>query len=224
MSQLNSTAYGHSPLVIHNISQYFAYGEIWLTSCATLTKEHNTQMTNPLRLVGISGALRKASTNTMLVAEAARAFGPCEFTRADILLQLYDGDIEDTVGIPDDAMALGQLILDADAVVISTPEYNKNISGVLKNALDWLSRTKLAPFADKPVAILSASNGRSGGERAQYSLRHCLTPFGARVLPQPEVFIANCRNAFDADGRLIDTASFEFLEVLMKKLRAEASD
>jgi chromate reductase len=173
------------------------------------------------RLLGISGSLRRASTNTKLVHEAARAFGPCTFTLGDIRLPLYDGDLEKEEGIPSAVQRLADQILAADAVVISTPEYNKNLPGVLKNALDWLSRTKPAPLAGKPVAIVSAAAGRAGGERSQFSLRHCLTPFQPRILQGPEVMIAASAEAFDADGRLKDQASFEFLGRLMAKLRDE---
>jgi len=91
------------------------------------------------KLLGISGSLRKASTNTMLVREAARLFGPADFTMADIRMPLYDGDLEEASGIPAEAMTLHGQIRDADAIIISTPEYNKNLPGVLKNALDWVS-------------------------------------------------------------------------------------
>ncbi len=172
-------------------------------------------------LIGISGALRQGSTNTMLVREAARAFGDAAFHLADLNLPLYDGDLEAADGVPAPVMDLAERIKTADAVAISTPEYNKAPSGVLKNALDWLSRTKLAPFEGKPVAIMSAAAGRSGGERAQSALRLMLAPFGALVLPKPEVMIAGSRNAFDADGRLKDENSFAQLEKLMASLRTK---
>lgn len=176
---------------------------------------------HPPRLLGISGSLRRASRNTALVAEAVRAFGPCRFEMADLRLPLYDGDLEEAEGIPPGVATLADQMRAADAVVISTPEYNKNLPGVLKNALDWVSRTKPAPLAGKPVAIISAAAGRAGGERAQFSLRHCLTPFGPRVLQGPEIMVANAGSAFDADERLVDPRSFEFLEKLMKALRDE---
>lgn len=174
-------------------------------------------------LLGISGSLRAASSNTLLVKEAARAFGDCEFQLGDIRFPLYDGDLEASEGVPQAVMTLSGDIKAADAVVVSTPEYNKALPGVLKNALDWLSRTGEGPFEGKPVAVLSSAAGRSGGERAQYSLRHCLTPLGARVLPKPEVMIAGASGAFDEGGRLKDPASYEFLQKLMQALRAEAS-
>ncbi len=176
--------------------------------------------TPKLKLVGISGSLRRGSSNTKLVHEAARAFGPCDFTFGDIRFPLYDADIE-AEGIPPAVTALAMALVGADAVVISTPEYNKNLPGVLKNALDWLSRTKPAPLAGKPVAIISSAAGRAGGERSQFSLRHCLTPFDPRILQGPEVMIAGADKAFDDEGRLKDPASFEFLGKLMAKLRDE---
>jgi chromate reductase, NAD(P)H dehydrogenase (quinone) len=174
-----------------------------------------------VRLVGISGALRRGSSNTLLVKEAARLFGPCDFSLGSIRLPLYDGDLEKEEGLPAEVTALAELIRAADGVVISTPEYNKNLPGVLKNALDWLSRTKLRPLAGKPVAIVSAAAGRAGGERSQFSLRHCLTPFNPRVLQGPEVMIAGANSAFDEEGRLKDARSVEMLTMLMEALRAE---
>ncbi len=178
-------------------------------------------MTDTPKLVGISGALRKASTNTLLVHEAARAFGPCDFTLGAIRFPLYDGDLEEAEGVPAEVMLLADQLLAADGVVISTPEYNKYLPGVLKNALDWLSRTERAPLAAKPVAIVSAAAGRAGGERSQFSLRHCLVPHGAVVIPGPEVMIAASGGAFDEAGHLRDPAGFEFLGKLMGNLRDE---
>jgi chromate reductase len=173
-------------------------------------------------LLGISGALRRDSSNTKLMYEAARAFGLCTFIRGDIRFPLYDGDLEDEEGVPEEVHKLADQILAADAVVISTPEYNKNLPGVLKNALDWLSRTKKAPLKGKPVAIVSSAAGRAGGERTQFSLRHCLTPFNPCILQGPEVMIAGANKAFDEDGRLIDPKSFEMLTTLMGALREAA--
>ncbi len=172
-------------------------------------------------LLGISGALRKDSRNTALVKEAARLFAPDEFILADIDFPLYNGDVEDAEGVPGAVQRLHAQIKDADAVIISTPEYNKNLSGVLKNALDWLSRIRPQPWAKKPVAIMSAADGRAGGERAQYSLRHAMTPFNPRILQGPEVMIANAGEAFDENGHLTNEVSIRTLTRLMDALKAE---
>jgi chromate reductase len=154
-------------------------------------------MSDPI-LLGLSGSLRQNATNRRLMREAARLFNPGTFIEADLNLPLYDGDLEDSAGIPDKVQLLADQIARAHAVVISTPEYNKGPSGVLKNALDWVSRTKGRPWADKPVAVMSAAAGRAGGERADSS------------------------NEFDDQGRLISDRYEATLRELMQKLRAEA--
>lgn len=173
------------------------------------------------RLLGICGALRKASTNRLLLAEAMRIYPPAAWEEADLRLPLYDGDLEDAQGIPPQVTRLAAQLAASDGVVIATPEYNKALPGVLKNALDWISRTKGAPWRDKPVAILSAAGGRAGGERSQFSLRLCLTPFRPRLITGPEVMIAQSDQAFDAEGRLTDPRSIAALTDLMAVLRHE---
>lgn len=172
------------------------------------------------RLLGISGSLRKEATNRLLIDAAARLFNPAHYQQASLMLPLFDADIQDATGIPAEVQALADLIGAADAVVISTPEYNKSLSGVLKNALDWISRTKVDVWRDKPVAIMSAAAGRSGGERAQYALRLAMNPFRARVLAGPEMLLASSSRAFDAGGELIDTRAIRNLTELMDLLRA----
>ena len=106
--------------------------------------------------------------------------------------------------------------------MIVGPEYNKALSGVLKNALDWVSRTKGGPWRDKPVAIMSAAAGRAGGERSQMTMRHAMNPFRAQVLPGPEVMIAAPEREFDASGRLTGEMPHKLLAELMGDLRAAA--
>lgn len=177
-------------------------------------------MTQPT-LLGISGALRADSTNSKLIREAARLFGPCNFVEANLHLPLYDGDIEDGPGIPDEVQTLADQIAAADAVVISTPEYNKAPSGVLKNALDWVSRTKAKPWQDKPVAVMSAAAGRAGGERSQSILRAMMVAFQPRILQGPEMHLADTRNQFDENGQLKSDLYVKTLQALMDKLRSE---
>lgn len=172
-------------------------------------------------ILGISGSLRRGSCNRRLLREAVRAFGPCDFVEADLRLPLYDGDLEDETGIPEPVQRLADQIATADAVLISTPEYNKNISGVLKNALDWVSRVKGNPWNGKPVALMAAADGRAGGERAMNSLVLCMMPFRPRLIYGPEVNVAQCRSAFDEGGRLTDEKADKLLGLLMEKLRGE---
>lgn len=179
-------------------------------------------MSDPL-LVGLCGALRADSANRKLLIEATRLFGPCQFAEGNLRLPLFDEDQETADGIPQSVQTLADQITAADAVLISTPEYNKAPPGVLKNALDWISRTEGNPWRDKPVAVMSAAAGRAGGERSQSILRLCLTSFQPRLLSGPEVHIANCRAEFDDAGRLKSDRYRAAVEKLMDRVRAEIS-
>ena len=175
-------------------------------------------MTSP-KILGISGSLRKASTNRKLLREAARLFGECEYTEAHITFPVYDGDDEKSSGIPEAVKTLASQIGSADAVIISTPEYNKGPSGVLKNALDWVSRVDENPWADKPVAVMSAAAGRAGGERAQMILRAFMVPFQPMILQGPEIHLAASGEAFDENDHLKGDMYIKELTKLMENLR-----
>ena len=140
-----------------------------------------------VKLLGISGSLRAGSYNTMLVREAARVFAPDEFSFADLRLPLYDGDLE-ARGMPESVLTLCDQIRAADAIVISTPEYNKNPSGVLKNALDWVSRVR--PVAEVEVAAGNAASrfdehGRLTGEHLPAALERQMAALRACPGPGP---------------------------------------
>ncbi|PYG29191.1 NADPH-dependent FMN reductase [Pelagimonas varians] len=175
-----------------------------------------------LTLVGLSGALRSASTNTKLMNQAAARFDPAQFIVGNLRLPLYDGDLEAEQGIPEEVQLLADQIQAADAVIVVTPEYNKALSGVLKNALDWVSRVDGNPWAGKPVAVMSAAAGRTGGERAQSTLREALQPFQPRFVLGPDVALAQSFSQFDEQGALTNERTAESLDSLMVKLRAEA--
>ena len=170
-------------------------------------------------LLGISGSLRAEATNRKLIREAGRHFGG-DFVEADIRLPLYDGDEEAASGVPASVQILADQIALAEAVVISTPEYNQSFSGVLKNALDWISRVEGRPWADKPVVLMAAAAGRAGGARANYALRLAMTPFRARVLPM-EVLLAGSGTAFDAEGRLVSERVDAQVADIIVALKAE---
>ena len=176
-------------------------------------------MTKP-NVLGISGSLRAASLNTKLLRAAIQAFGDCTYTEANLRMPLYDGDLEDAEGIPDAARTLHAQMQQADAIVIATPEYNGNLPGVLKNALDWASREKPMPMNGTPVAIMSATAGRTGGVMTQNSLRQCLNAFQPDLLQGPPVAVAAAQNAFDDDGHLIDERYQKAVAALMTKLHA----
>ena len=179
-------------------------------------------MSDNLTLLGLSGSLRAGATNTKLMREAARLFAPATFIEGDLRFPLYDGDLEDAEGVPAAVQLLADRIAAADAVAISTPEYNKGPSGVLKNALDWVSRTTGRPWRDKPVAVMSAAAGRAGGERAQMVLRGFLNPFQPHLIPGPEMHLAASGDQFDEDGRLTSEICLKTLNDLMDRLKAAA--
>lgn len=171
------------------------------------------------KLLGISGSLRKDSYNSMLLAACAQSFGG-DYALADLNLPLYDGDVEKNDGIPADVQTLFDQIAAADALIIATPEYNGSLSGVLKNALDWVSRIDGKPMADTPTAIMSATAGRAGGVMALSSLRLCLAPFHATIVNGPLVAVASCYEVFDADGTIKDERYQNAVVGLMEKLKA----
>jgi len=159
-------------------------------------------------ILGICGSLRSKSYNRSALQAAGEVLPEGMTLRiADYRqIPLYDHDLESS-GMPSAVLQLAQEIRSADALVIASPEYNFSISGVLKNAIDWLSRVPDQPFKDKPVALMSASLGPVGGARHQYEVRKILGCLEALVMPKPEVFINLCQPKFDADGRLVDAAA-----------------
>ncbi|WP_142847819.1 NADPH-dependent FMN reductase [Telmatospirillum sp. J64-1] len=165
-----------------------------------------------IRLVTLVGSLRKGSYNAAL-ARALPGWAP-EGVEIHPLpsigtLPLYDADLQDR-GFPQEVTALAEAIRAADGVVIVSPEYNYSVPGVLKNALDWLSRLPEQPFAKKPVAIQSASPGIFGGARMQYHLRQVLVFLDAYVLPRPEVMVGQVMGKIDDQGNVTDTATRDF--------------
>lgn len=167
-------------------------------------------MTNSttLRVLGISGSLRKGSFNTA-VLRAAVELAPEGMTieTADIrAIPAYDEDVR-TAGLPDAVKKLREAIAGADALLIVTPEYNYSIPGVLKNAIDWASRPPNQPFAGKPLAIMGASGGLGGTMRAQYHLRQVAVFLDMHPLNKPEVFVRSAQEKVDASGTLTDEAT-----------------
>ncbi|MFZ5963136.1 NADPH-dependent FMN reductase [Thalassococcus sp. BH17M4-6] len=173
------------------------------------------------KLVGLCGSLRKASTNLMLLHEVARIFDPESFVVGDIDFPLYNEDIENGPGIPDKVQRLADQIADADAVILSTPEYNKGTSGVMKNALDWISRTEGNCWKDKPVAVVSASPGAQGAARAHSMLRTLLLPFRPRLVAAPEVMAGQIKSQLDENGTLTNDMAIKLVTELTDELRRE---
>ncbi len=167
-----------------------------------------------MKIIAISGALRKASTNTGLL-RALMDIAPSTIAIELVTLHgipLYDGDVEAADGKPAAVKELDARIRAGDGVVIATPEYNFSVPGVLKNATDWLSRGG-SPFKWKRVGVIGAADGPLGTGRSQYHLRQNLQALEAIVMPKPEFFAGNASQKFDAQGNLTDDDS-------RKRLRA----
>ncbi|MCJ7774469.1 MAG: NAD(P)H-dependent oxidoreductase [Desulfobacterales bacterium] len=167
-----------------------------------------------VKIVGISGSLRKASINTgLLRAAAENAPEGCRVIIESIKdIPLYDGDIEDTQGIPSSAALLKESIASADGLLIVTPEYNNSIPGVLKNTIDWISRPpKDRPkvFANRPVGIMGATPGSSGTSFSQYAWLPVFRILGAQVWSGKLLWIANASDKFDKNGVLIDKSTLK---------------
>lgn len=176
-------------------------------------------MSEPV-LLTISGSLREGSYNRMLCRVAAEAFGPAKVVVGDLDLPLYNGDLESAEGIPAKVQMLADQIAGADAIVISAPEYNKGISGVLKNALDWVSRTEGNAFAGKPTVVVSAAAGRTGGETAQFMTMACLLQLQAQIISGPAVLVAGASKEFSDAGALTNDRYHDTLKTRMAALRA----
>lgn len=165
-----------------------------------------------MKLVAISGSLRKGSYNTALLrALAAEAPADVELELHTIAgIPVYNGDDEAASGKPEVVKALDAAIRQAQGVVISTAEYNFGIPGGLKNASDWLSRHG-SPLNGKPVGVMGAAQGPVGTARVQYDLRRNLQAHEAIVMPKPEIFVGNAHTKFNDSGELIDEPTRQHL-------------
>ena len=172
----------------------------------------------PLNILGLSGSLRKGSYNTSLLRAAAELLPPgMVLDTFDLsLLPIFNADHEKP--FPAAVEEFRIRVAEADALLIACPEYNSSLTGALKNAIDWASRSPQSPLNRKPVAVMGASTGNFGTVRAQLHLRQILTHVGALTVPKPEVLIARADKAFDADGRLTDEAARGFLRDLLTAL------
>ncbi len=174
-----------------------------------------------MHILFTAGALRTDSFNKKHAKEALRLAIELGHTGEfvdlrDHSMPVYDGDIEAASGVPKETQALAAKIARADALVISTPEYNGGIPGVLKNVLDWLSRLKPMPLADKHLLLLAASPGAMGGLR---SLWHTRVPFeavGVHVYPTMSG-LSQAGDAFDDQGKLKDEKKIKALKELLEK-------
>lgn len=183
------------------------------------------------KLLIIPGSVRKGSLNRKLAAAAAakaRAAGieTMEFDLRELNLPVYDGDIEAASGIPDGAHRLQRALLDCDAVLIVTPEYNGFPTPLVINAFDWLSRipettsrpSGLAATANKPAGLMSASPGALGGLRAMNFLRQYLQMAFAMIVAPQQFALSRANDAFDEAGALKDAKAAQSVDKVLAAL------
>jgi len=176
-------------------------------------------MAEQVTILGIAGSLRKNSYNRAAL-KAAQQLAPAGVT-IDIFeidgIPLFNQDEEKN--LPPKVQELKTRVRAADALLIVTPEYNYSIPGVMKNVFDWGSRPHGDnAWANKIVALMSASPGMFGGARAQYHLRQVLLALNMHALNQPEIMISNAAQKFDAAGQLTDEKTVELIRKLLQVL------
>lgn len=179
-----------------------------------------------LNLVGLAGSLRKGA-NSEAVLQSVMSLLPAGVTLSAFPLHdipLYNQDLDDTYGAaqsPDPVRDLRHEISQAHGLVISSPEYNYGMPGVLKNALDWLSRPAFnSPMKGKPVLVLTSSIGYAGGARAQHQIRETLIAMLARPVVRPDIAIPAVHQSI-VDGVLTDSAALDFMRQGVLQLVSE---
>lgn len=176
-------------------------------------------MSEPIRILGFAGSLRKDSYNKALLRVAAELMPKIAVYETFDLegIPPFNQDLETRP--PEKVRDFKTRIKAADAILIVTPEYNYSIPGVLKNAIDWASRPHDDNvFYDKPVAIMGASIGIIGTARAQYHLRQCFVFLNMHAVNEPEVMVSYAREKFDANGSLKDEKTRKSISELIESL------
>jgi chromate reductase len=177
-----------------------------------------------IRVLGFSGSMRRNSYNTALL-RAAQGLAPRNMTVAlyDLSsIPMYNEDLR-VCGYPPMVAQLREDIRATDAILIASPEYNRSVPALLKNAIDWASRRPDQPFKGKPIAIMGVSNGALGAAFANYHLRQIFVYLDAQLINGPEVMIGNAKQKFDETGRLVDESTRAFVASHLEKLAALAA-
>ncbi len=173
----------------------------------------------PVRLLGITGSLRAKSFNTAALRTfAALLPAGVALEIADLAdIPFYNADVEQG-GLPEAVKALRSRVTAADGLVFAVPEYNFSVPGVLKNALEWLSRPPSPPCHGKPCAMLGATLSPLGTARGQFHLRHICVSLNLIPVNTPHVDITSAAAKFDPEGKLTDSASIDAIRQLAGEL------
>jgi chromate reductase len=180
-------------------------------------------------IIGLSGSLRGGSFNTMLLRAASQVAPAGTTVEIGSIrgVPLYDGDVEAAEGIPNTVQELKSKIATADGLLIATPEYNNSIPGVLKNAIDWLSRpSEDIPkvFGGRPVAVIGTTPGQGGTSLAQTAWLPVLRTLGAAPWFGGRMMVSNADETFNSESQMIDEKIRRRLEAFMKGFAAFVSE
>ena len=175
---------------------------------------------SPIKLLGISGSIRKQSYNSGALRSIPSLLPDgMTFEVAELAgVPFYNADVEQT-GFPDAVKEFRARVAGADALIFAVPEYNFSLPGVLKNALEWLSRPTNPPVNGKPCAVFGASVSPLGTARGQFHFRHVCVSLNMVAVNVPHVDITNAKTKFDAQSQLTDTASLDALRQLLQELK-----
>ena len=173
-----------------------------------------------IKLLGISGSLRAQSFNSGALSVVGSVLPEgMEFNVASLTdLPFYNADVEQR-GFPAEVASFRRKVAVADALIFAVPGYNFSVPGVLKNALEWLSRPPDSPTNGKPCAVFGASVSPLGTARGQFHFRHICVSLNMIPVNTPHVDITNAKMKFDAEGLLIDQASVDLIRQLVGELR-----
>lgn len=174
------------------------------------------------RILAFAGSARRDSLNRKLLTVAIRSVKAAggAVTLVDLneyALPLYHGDLEDAAGMPANALRLIELVQAHAGLLVASPEYNSQLTPLLKNTIDWITRAERNPLIGKVAAVVSASPGILGGARSLQHARHLLMQLGCHVVPA-QCILPNAAEAFDEHGNLTDSRSQKSVDALAQQL------
>jgi chromate reductase, NAD(P)H dehydrogenase (quinone) len=179
-------------------------------------------------IIGLCGSLRRGSFNRMLLRAAGEAAPPGTSIEQESIreIPLYDGDVEEEQGVPNAVQRLKDRIAQADGLLIVTPEYNHSMPGVLKNAIDWLTRPAddiPRVFGGRPVAIMGATTGPGGTALSQAAWLPVVRKLGMRPWFEGGVLVSDALKVFDSNGRVADESTQQRIQRFVEGFATFAS-